>query len=237
VYFFIMRRVPIEALGARLVRAPQYEHARGVLTDQLGRSLARIHNVDLDKTPKLLELPMAPAGASPAALEIDTYERAMHAAYDQPHPVFEYAIRWLRQRLPVVEDRVLVHGDYRLGNMMFDESGLTGVIDWELAHIGDPMEDLGWLCVKSWRFGGGKPVAGVGTREELFEAYEAAGGAKVDPERVRYWEVLGNFKWGIITLMQVSSYLNGRNRNVEHATIGRRPAETEMELLELLEGK
>jgi aminoglycoside phosphotransferase (APT) family kinase protein len=128
----------------------------------------------------------------------------------------------------------LVHGDFRIGNMLFGEEGLRVVLDWELAHIGDPMEDMGFLCVRSWRFGGPKPVGGIGEREPFFAAYEAAGGAKVDPERVRFWEVFGNLRWGVICLSQARTYLDGHSKSVELAAIGRRAAETEWELLNLV---
>ncbi|MCC7088689.1 MAG: phosphotransferase, partial [Dehalococcoidia bacterium] len=147
------------------------------------------------------------------------------------------AFRWLRAHMPDVPEQVLVHGDYRLGNFLFGEEGVRGVIDWELAHWGDPMEDLGWLAVKSWRFGGKLPMAGVGDRQQFFRDYEAAGGFPVDPERVRFWEVYGNVKWGVITITQAATYLTGRSKSVELASIGRRTAETEWELLNLLEGK
>jgi len=115
-----------------------------------------------------------------------------------------------------------VHGDYRLGNFIFGEEGLRAVIDWELAHWGDPMEDLGWLGVRSWRFGGKQPMAGVGERARFFAAYETAGGCPVDRERVRFWELYGNLRWGVITITQVANYLAGRSRSVELASIGRR---------------
>ncbi len=102
-----------------------------------------------------------------------------------------------------------MHGDFRIGNVLFGPEGLRVMLDWELAHIGDPMEDMGFICVRSWRFGGPKPVGGIGEREEFFAAYEAAGGAKVDPERVRFWEVFGNLRWGVICLSQARTYLDG----------------------------
>ena len=108
------------------------------------------------------------------------------------------------------------------------------MLDWELAHVGDPMEDLAWICVRSWRFGGPKPVGGIGEREEFFSAYEAAGGRHVDPEWVRWWEVFGNLRWGIICLTQARAYIDGHSKSVELASIGRRTAETEWELLELV---
>ncbi len=130
-----------------------------------------------------------------------------------------------------------MHGDFRLGNVIVDDEGLAAVIDWELAHRGDPMEDLGWLCVKAWRFGSSEPVAGVGRYEDLFAAYEAAGGAPVDPETVRWWEVLGTLKWGIMCIMQASAHLTGMARSHELAAIGRRVCENEYDLFLALEGR
>lgn len=235
VKFMIMRRVPGETLGPRLIRGDQYARAREVLPADLARSLARLHRADTSKYPQLAGLPRAAPGTSPAQLELDTYENNLRTLSQAPHPVFELALRWLRARMPVFEPPVFVHGDFRLGNVIFDEDGLCAVLDWELAHFGDPLEDLGWVMMRSWRFGGLRPVAGVGDREPFFAAYEAAGGFPVDPQRMRFWEIFSYLKWGIITVMQGASYLDGRNRNVEHASIGRRPAETEIELLDLLQ--
>lgn len=237
VKFFTMRRVPGETLGARLIRGEQYGAAREVVPAQLAQSLARIHRVRLEQHPKLSELPRPALDAPVAQAEVDNYEASYRLATPDPHPVFELAFRWLHEHMPACGRMVLVHGDFRLGNFIFGEDGLRGVIDWELAHWGDPMEDLGWLAVKSWRFGGSKPMAGVGGRERFFESYEAAGGIPVDPERVRFWELFGNLRWGIITISQATNYLVGRSKSVELASIGRRTAETEWELLNLLEGR
>ncbi len=237
VKFFTMKRVAGETLGARLVRGEQYANARELLPGQLAESLARIHRVTREAHPELAEIPGPAQGVSPAQAEVDNYEASYRLNTQDPHPVFELAFRWLHAHMPRVEERVLVHGDYRLGNFIFDETGLRAVIDWELAHWGDPMEDIGWLAVKSWRFGGSQPMAGVGGREAFFAAYEAAGGFPVDRERVRFWELFGNLRWGVITIGQVANYLAGRSKSVELASIGRRTAETEWELLNLLEGK
>jgi aminoglycoside phosphotransferase (APT) family kinase protein len=235
--FFTMRRVPGETLGARLIRGPQYEGARALVPAQLARSLARIHRILPGDYPELDRLPGLDPGKSPAESELDHYEQNYRIAVPNPHPVFELAFRWCRQNLPDVPRSVLVHGDYRLGNFIFGEDGLRGVIDWELAHWGDPMEDLGWLAVRSWRFGGKQPMAGVGDREAFYRAYEEAGGIPVDRDRVRFWELYGNLRWGAITVTQAVTYLSGRSKSVELASIGRRTAETEWELLNLLEGK
>ncbi|MBK7328753.1 MAG: phosphotransferase family protein [Dehalococcoidia bacterium] len=235
VKFFVMRRVPGEALGGRLIRGEQYAHAREIIPTQLAQSLARIHGIDRGEHPEFEILPAPVEGASPARHEVENYERIFREVSPDPHPVFELAFRWLYQHLPNPPERVLVHGDYRLGNFLYGEDGLRGIIDWELAHWGDPMEDIGWLAVKSWRFGGDKPMAGIGDYEPFFADYEAAGGCPVDRDRVRFWELFGNLKWGVITITQAANYFFGRNKTVEMASIGRRTAETEWELLRLLE--
>jgi len=130
-----------------------------------------------------------------------------------------------------------VHGDFRLGNLMIGADGLRAVLDWELAHLGDPMEDLGWLCVKAWRFGSPKPVAGVGDYRELIDAYAAESGLDVDPDVVHWWEVLGTLKWGIMCIMQAQSHLSGAARSHELAAIGRRVCENEHDLFLALEGR
>ncbi|HEY4669198.1 MAG TPA: phosphotransferase family protein [Tepidiformaceae bacterium] len=237
VKFFVMRRVPGETLGGRLIRQEQYAGARDLLPGQLATSLARIHSIRKADHPELEAIPAPEPGRSPAEAELDRYENAYRTAAPNTHPVFELAFRWLHQHLPAVDEQVLVHGDYRLGNFIFGEDGLRGVIDWELAHWGDPMEDLGWLAVKSWRFGGALPMAGIADRESFFAHYEAAGGFPVDRERVRFWELFGNVRWGVITITQAVTYLSGRSKSVELASIGRRTAETEWELLNLIEGK
>src|SRR5206468_12653559 len=130
-----------------------------------------------------------PAGESPAQNELERYEQIFRLISPDPHPAFELAFRWLRQHLPGSAERVVVHGDFRIGNVIFGPEGVRAILDWELAHIGDPMEDLSWLCVRAWRFGNDdKPAGGIGTREELFAAYAGAGGGTVDPQCVRFWE-------------------------------------------------
>jgi aminoglycoside phosphotransferase (APT) family kinase protein len=149
--------------------------------------------------------------------------------------VFELALRWLKAHAPAGDIALApVHGDFRNGNLMVDERGLVAVLDWELAHLGDPMEDLGWLCVNSWRYGRIElPVGGFGTRAPLFDAYAAAGGV-VDAQRVHYWEVFGTLKWGVICQSMAHAYFTGAERNVERIAIGRRASEAEIDLLALL---
>jgi aminoglycoside phosphotransferase (APT) family kinase protein len=233
--FFIMQRVDGETIARKILRDAEYARARAGLVQQLGAALAKIHSIDVN-LPALQALQGPPAGSSPAEHEVTRFEAVYRAITPDPHPAFELAFRWLRRHAPAASKRCFVHGDYRMGNMIVGPEGLRAVLDWELAHIGDPMEDLGWLCVRSWRFGEDTKVAGgIGSRAALFAAYEAGGGGKVDPDSVRWWEAFGNLRWGIICISQTKAYLDGHSRSVELASIGRRVAETEWELLQLME--
>ena len=144
------------------------------------------------------------------------------------------AIRTLEADPPPARRPVTVHGDLRLGNLIVGPRSLRAVIDWELVHAGNPAEDLGWLCVKAWRFGVDAPAAGVGTREELLAAYRAAGGADISLDELRWWEILGTLRWGVICMSQAWAHLSGAHRSVELAAIGRRICEQEWDLLLLL---
>lgn len=234
--FMTMKRVDGETLGPRLVRGEQYARAREAFAEQLAESIARIHSIDISRYPQLAQLPRPERGTQPAATVLANIEANFRNVAKDPHPVFELAFRWLAARLPRANEPVFVHGDFRLGNVIFGEEGLRAVIDWEAAHLGDPMEDLAWVMMRSWRFGGGKPVAGVGDREAFVSAYEAESGRKVDREALAWWEVFSSLRWGVITLTQCDLYYTGRYRNVEMAAIGRRPAETEVELLKMMGG-
>ncbi len=235
--FFLMDRIEGETIARRLLRDDAYAQARHVMTAQLGRILAGIHRIDRAKH-QLGFLPAPAPGSTPAEDQLDRYEQRFRVIAPDPHPAFELGFRWLRQRLPRGDDCVVVHGDYRIGNVIFGPEGVRAILDWELAHVGDPIEDLGWMCVRSWRFGNDdKPVGGIGMREDFFRAYEAGGGIVVDPDRVRFWEVLGNLKWAIMTIMQAKTHLDGHVQSVELASLGRRTAEMELELLNLMEGE
>ena len=151
-------------------------------------------------------------------------------------PAVEAGLRWLRLHPPPTPARAaLVHGDFRLGNFIVDPEGLAAVIDWELCHAGDPAEDIGWLCIRSWRFGNDAlPVAGLGELGAFLDAYEEAGGTRPDPERLRWWEAMGNVKWAVICARQAADHLTGRRPSAELASLGRRICEPEWDLLELI---
>ena len=224
---FVMRRIGGIAIARKLLRDPPYAHARTKIATQLGVIAARIHAVDPATLPPL---------ARREAVDQIASLRATLDRLDQPQPVFELALSWLDRRKPAPSARpVLVHGDYRTGNYLADESGVTAILDWEGAHLGDPIEDLGWLCVKSWRFGAiDQPAGGFGSRDQLWQAYTRTGGAVVDPARAHWWEVFGTVRWGTICLTQAWRHLSGTVKSMELATIGRRAVETEVDLLQLM---
>ncbi len=223
---FIMERVDGETIPRKILRDDRFAQARPKLAHQLGKVLGGIHGLDPAQLPELRRMT--------AAREIAELERD-YRSFDWPRPVFELALRWLRDRDPGPSQEVtLVHGDFRHGNLIIGPDGVRAVLDWELAHLGDPMEDLGWICVNSWRFGEiDKPVGGFGAREELFAGYEAAG-RSVDPERVKFWEVMGTLRWGVMCCGMMQRFRMGPEHSVERAMIGRRSSETEIDLLRLL---
>jgi aminoglycoside phosphotransferase (APT) family kinase protein len=223
---FFMARVEGETIPRKILRDEQFAQARPKLARELGKVLAGIHGLDLAQLPELRRMT--------AAKEIAELERD-YRSFEWPRPVFELALRWLRDRDPGPSAEVtLVHGDFRHGNLIIGPDGVRAVLDWELAHTGDPMEDLGWVCVNSWRFGEiDKPVGGFGTREELFAGYEAAG-RRVDPERVKLWEVMGTLRWGVMCCGMMQRFRLTPEHSIERAMIGRRSSETEIDLLRLL---
>jgi aminoglycoside phosphotransferase (APT) family kinase protein len=221
--FIVMRRVAGETIARRILRDEQFATARSRIAGQCGAILGALHTMD--------------TAVVPGAPDIDalTVLRAMFEDTKVVSPTLELAFRWLRANRPESTRKVVVHGDFRLGNLIIDEQGVAAVLDWELVHLGDPMEDLGWLCVRAWRFGGPQPVAGVGPYDELFAAYVKASGVAIDPAVVQWWELYGTVKWGVICIVQANRHLSGAERSVELAAIGRRLCEQEYDALHLLE--
>lgn len=220
--WLLMSHVAGESIPRKILRDDEFSEARGLIPSQCAEALAAIHRI-------------VPASV-PGVRVQDSLEtvRALLGFMEEPHPAFELAVRWLDQNHPAEREQSVVHGDFRLGNLIVDQGGIAAVIDWELAHLGNPVEDLGWLCVKSWRFGQSPPVAGLGEYEELLGAYAMAGGAQVEPAELRWWEVLGTVRWGGISMLQANAHLSGASRSVELATIGRRVCESEHDVLAIL---
>ncbi|MCH7815298.1 MAG: phosphotransferase family protein [Proteobacteria bacterium] len=225
---FIMEWLEGETLGARIVRAAQFEAVRPTLAYACGKYMARIHNIDLQATGLRDQLTPLP----PAECVQQTWAR--YRGFDTPQPMIDYTARWLLDHLPVGHETCLVHGDFRNGNLVLSEHGIVGVLDWELAHIGDPMRDLGWICTNSWRFGGAGPVGGFGEYADLFRGYAEESGHPVNPDHVRFWEVFGSFWWAVGCLGMAQQFRSGPDRTVERPAIGRRSSECQVDCVTLL---
>jgi aminoglycoside phosphotransferase (APT) family kinase protein len=227
-----MDRVAGESIGPRVVRRPELATARTRLPAQMAAQLARIHAID--PTP-LGFLPRPPAGRSPARQALDHTRRVIDAIGMQS-PALEFGLRWLNQRAPACAQLTLIHGDFRIGNLLVGPEGLNAVIDWEFAHVGDPHEDLAWPCVRDWRFGNDAlPVGGVGELAPYLSAYESASGRAIDHSTLRWWEIMGNLRWAATCHVQAHRHLSSADPSVEFASLGRRAAEMELEFLTLIE--
>jgi aminoglycoside phosphotransferase (APT) family kinase protein len=224
---FVMDHVAGETIARRILREDDYAKAREVMAAQCGDILARIHAIPADG------LTLTGPDRKPTETVLEQYKGLLDSL-GEPHPAFELALRWLERRLPPSERLTIVHGDFRNGNFIVGEQGVRAVLDWELVHLGDPWEDLAWLCTRSWRFGGSGEVGGFGKREDLYRAYETSSGIPVDRDAVQWWETMSNVKWGVMTIVQAFTHLWGHVRSVELAAIGRRTVETEHDVLELI---
>ncbi len=201
----------------------------------MGTALGTIHQIDLDEHGLRAFLPAPAPGRTPAQTLIVQMEASLDRI-GEPHPALELCLRWLRRQEPPPPDQlVLVHGDFRIGNMLVMEEGLNGVLDWEFAHVGDPAEDLSWGMIRDWRFGVDQlRFGGVGEPEAFLAAYEQHCGSSIDAWRLSYWEILSNVRWAIGTLNQAQRHLSGEEPDLEFASLGRRCAEMEFEALSLI---
>jgi aminoglycoside phosphotransferase (APT) family kinase protein len=230
--FFLQDRIEGVTIGRRIVKDPSLADGRGRLPLQMAEELAKIHRIG---TRSLDFLARPPEGASAAPHEVERIAAELDRAKD-PHPAIELALDWLRRHLPARAELTFVHGDYRIGNVMVGPGGLVGVLDWEFAHIGDPIEDLAWPLLRSWRFGvDAREMGGVGDRAPYLEAYAKASGREVDPGHVRFWEVLGNVRWAVGCMAQADRHLSGQAPSVELASLGRKTAEMELDMLDLID--
>jgi aminoglycoside phosphotransferase (APT) family kinase protein len=221
----VMRRVAGETIARRILRDAAYRQARKVLVRQVAEFAAGLH---------ALAVPAALPAPDPLAALRAQLAAIVQADPGRASPVFELALRTLEAGRPPAREPVIVHGDLRLGNLIVGPDSLLAVIDWELVHAGNPAEDLGWFCVKAWRFGVDRPAAGLSSREELLAAYRAAGGADITPDELRWWEIFGTLRWGVMCMTQAQAHLSGAHRSVELAAVGRRVCEQEWDLLLLL---
>jgi aminoglycoside phosphotransferase (APT) family kinase protein len=227
---FVMPFIDGETIGRRIVRDDAFARARPKMAAQVGEIAARIHSVPTDG------LPLAAPDGSPALSTLEQYRSVMDSV-GEAHPAFELGFRWLERTAPAGGRTTLVHGDFRNGNFIVGPDGIRAVLDWELVHLGDPWEDLAWVCVRSWRFGAPGPVGGFGDYDDLFAAYERTAGVPVDRDAVRWWEAMGTLKWGVMTMMQAFTHLWGHVRSLDLAAIGRRTVECEYDLINIIRGR
>ncbi len=231
--FFLMDYVEGVSIGRKVIQEPGLADAREVLPEQMAEQLAIIHR--MNPVYHLDFLPRARHGFSP-------HQEAMTSTYEVldslgiKSPAFEFTLRWAERHIPLESPLTFVHGDFRIGNLLVDQNGLAAVIDWEFSHIGDPQEEIGYLCMRDWRFGNDQQhVGGLCQRERFILAYEGYSGRKVDRSVVDWWEIMGNIRWGVICMAQAERHLSGRDPSVELASLGRRSAEMQLEALRLIE--
>lgn len=229
--FFIMDFVEGISIGRKVVQVPELTHAREVLPEQMAEQLALIHKMDITG----IDFLETPRDNNPIQHVIeDTYAILDHLGVH--NPTFEFALRWADQHPPAVQPLTFLHGDFRVGNLLVDEKGLAAVIDWEFSHIGDPAEEIGYLCMRDWRFGNDHlRMGGLSDRERFIQAYEKYSGTTIDRYAADWWELMGNIRWGVICLAQAERHLSGRDPSVELASLGRRSAEMQLEALRLIE--
>jgi aminoglycoside phosphotransferase (APT) family kinase protein len=233
--FYIMRRMPGVAAGHRIVKDPSLGGDREALAERLGHELARIHSITPESAAanKLSFLP--PSSESPGLDRVELYRRYLDELGD-PHPVIEWGLRWLERESRSVEKITLVHQDFRTGNYLVDEYGLTAILDWEFCAWGDPMSDIGWFCARCWRFGrSDREAGGIAARSPFYRGYEAASGRRIDPKAVHYWEIAAHVRWAIIALQQAARHFSGAQYSLELALTGQVVPELELEILNLID--
>ena len=226
---YVMEAIPGETIPRKILRDKKFASAREKLPFEIGKSLAKIHQTQLDDLKALDQVTFS-----------DSLGKLfqVYLSFNQPQPVFDLAFKWLEAQNLTEYGDVLVHGDFRFGNFIISEENLESIIDWELAHIGNPMEDLGWLCVRSWRFGNvEKRVGGLGDIKDLIAGYESNSDIKIDESQLDIWQLYGSLRWGVICMMQTFAHLSGMVNSVEKAAIGRRVSETEFDLMNMIKHK
>jgi aminoglycoside phosphotransferase (APT) family kinase protein len=230
--FFISQRIFGESLPRDILRMVAADDTLGeTMARQLGRGFAAIHSVPAERAPEIIRRPM---DVAPSARSLELLTEQIDELL-QPVPAFELGLRWLARNQPTPPSRhTLIHGDVRTGNIMVGADGLRAILDWETCHTGDPHEDLGWVAMRTWRFGNDAlEIGGFGSLQPLVEAYDEAGG-HFDPDSYHWWKVFATLRWGVGLSRQTVQHLNGTYRNIAMAVSGRRAVELEYDLLRLL---
>ena len=231
--FFVMRRIAGTAAGHVLGKDMKFSGDRVQLTERLGAELARIHSI----RPPRPDLAFLPTHDEAPALHSVKRFRDYLDGHHTPHPALEWGLRWLELNAPPRGDYVLCHRDFRTGNYMVDENGLTGILDWEFAGWSDPLEDIGWFCARCWRFGANEREAGgIGAREDFYRGYERVTGKPLDRALVTYWEVMAHLHWAIIAIQQAERHVSGEENSLLLALTGHIVPELEYEILSMTGG-
>lgn len=218
-----------ETIARKILREPEFEGLRRNFARQCGEAIGKLHRIDASELPPLVRFDAGP--------QVARY-KAIYHGFGVAIPALDAAFGWAEENLPQDVELSVVHGDFRMGNIICGPEGLRAVLDWELACLGDPVADLGWLCTKTWRFGGAQPVGGIGTREDLVAGYEATSGRKVSPAHLEFWEAWGSVKWGVMCLLKGQLHrANPAERTVEAFAIGRRMEEPLFDFYDYLTGR
>lgn len=229
--FFIMRFRPGTAAANDIVHDESLGGAHECLAQRLGEELARLQTI----TPESGKLSFLHAPPEGAARHIITALRDYLDSLAGPHPAIEWGLRWLELNAPPPGDLVLTHGDFRTGNYLVDNAGLTAILDWERAGWGDPLEDLGWFFLKFWRLDQtNKTAGGIASRGAVVRGYERVSGRKVHSDEMAYWEIMANVRWAVVSIQQAARHLSGLDRSLELCLTGCRTVEMEYEALRLI---
>jgi aminoglycoside phosphotransferase (APT) family kinase protein len=227
--FFVMRRVPGDASTGAVIGHPN----TAIIAEQKVEILAAIHDFDW-RHGGLSELRKPETASGSPDVEIGHWETIMSEEAMEPQPTLEMGLAWLKANKPTPDRITIVHGDYRTGNFLVNGDKISGILDWEMVHLGDPMEDIAWVCMRSWRWAGDARVGGLLPREEFYEQYEKASGQKIDREAVLFWEVLANVKLAVIFLTGGRSFAEGRSKDAMHAFTANLNPDIEIEILRLI---
>jgi aminoglycoside phosphotransferase (APT) family kinase protein len=235
--FYIMEALEGKTDVRYITKDPSLNSIRPKILEELAENLAKIHSITLENENLdfLLKIYHREHPFHPAKYAIEEMYQEVEKL-DEPHPAMYLVLNWLEENIPPEEKITLVHGDFRTGNFMVSEKGLEGILDWEFAHMGNPDEDISWFCLRDWRFGQIKKEAGgFADREEFYAFYEKYSNREIDKKSVLFWEVMGNLRWAVGTIGQAERHLQGKTRGIELASIGRRTAEMEYEMMRLIE--
>lgn len=224
----IMSRVEGEALPQKLFKDPMFQFAMSKLTEQASDVLAKLHAIETVELPANLET-RTPASSLEALV---SYFSGINAK----NPIISLALKWLNDNCPAPNSPALVHADFRVGNLLIDEHGISAVLDWELAHIGDPVSDISHMCAPPWRFGRYELEAGgFATLAEFVAKYEEKSGRSIQPERLLWWRMYGSVRWISTCLMMANMWRSGSDRELERIVVGTRVSESELDILLLFD--